>query len=70
MPALQAENINYLTMDQITEAEYAYLAKHFENNIYPVLTPLAVDAGRPFPLIPNQNLNLLIGLPYSNLSAR
>lgn len=62
MPALQAENINYLTMDQITEAEYAYLAKHFENNIYPVLTPLAVDAGRPFPLIPNQNLNLFVTL--------
>jgi polyphosphate kinase len=62
MPALQAENISYLTMDQITEAEYAYLAKHFENNIYPVLTPLAVDAGRPFPLIPNQNLNLFVTL--------
>lgn len=60
MPALQAENINYLTMDQITEPEYNYLAKYFEDNIYPVLTPLAVDAGRPFPLIPNQNLNLFV----------
>jgi polyphosphate kinase len=60
MPALQAENIDYLTIDQITETEYNYLAKYFENNIYPVLTPLAVDAGRPFPLIPNQNLNLFV----------
>lgn len=60
MPALQAENIHYLTMDQITETEYDYLAKYYDNNIYPVLTPLAVDAGRPFPLIPNQNLNLFV----------
>ncbi len=60
MPALQAENIHYLTLDQVTESEYDFLAKHFENNIYPVLTPLAVDAGRPFPLIPNQNLNLFV----------
>ncbi|NLM19877.1 MAG: polyphosphate kinase 1 [Clostridiaceae bacterium] len=60
MPALQAENINYLTIDEITEMEYDYLAKYYENNIYPVLTPLAVDAGRPFPLIPNQNLNLFV----------
>ncbi|HHU53443.1 MAG TPA: polyphosphate kinase 1 [Clostridiaceae bacterium] len=60
MPALQAENIHYLTIDEVTEMEYDYLANYYENNIYPVLTPLAVDAGRPFPLIPNQNLNLFV----------
>ncbi|NLJ70563.1 MAG: polyphosphate kinase 1 [Clostridiaceae bacterium] len=60
MPALQAEDIYYLTMDETTEMEYDYLAKYYDNNIYPVLTPLAVDAGRPFPLIPNQNLNLFV----------
>ncbi|MGB4609520.1 MAG: polyphosphate kinase 1 [Saccharofermentanales bacterium] len=60
MPELQAENIHYLTIDQISDVDYDYLAKYFENNIYPVLTPLAVDAGRPFPLIPNQNLNLFV----------
>ncbi|HHT24206.1 MAG TPA: polyphosphate kinase 1 [Clostridiaceae bacterium] len=60
MPALQAEDIYYLTIDQITDAEYDYLAKYYDDNIYPVLTPLAVDAGRPFPLIPNQNLNLFV----------
>ncbi len=60
MPALQAENIHYVTMEQVTETEYNYLKKYFENNIYPVLTPLAVDAGRPFPLIPNQSLNLFV----------
>ncbi|MGI6767350.1 MAG: polyphosphate kinase 1 [Lentihominibacter sp.] len=60
MPVLQDENIHYVTMDQVTEAEHDYLKKHFENHIYPVLTPLAVDAGRPFPLIPNQSLNLFV----------
>ncbi len=60
MPALHDENIHYVTIDQVTEREYNYLKKHFENQIYPVLTPLAVDAGRPFPLIPNQTLNLFV----------
>lgn len=60
MPALAAENIEQLTMAELTEEEYRYLDKYYEASIYPVLTPLAVDASRPFPLIPNQNLNLFV----------
>ncbi len=60
LPALKKEQIQYVPMDQMTEEEYQYLDQYYERNIYPVLTPLAVDAGRPFPLIPNQNLNLFV----------
>lgn len=60
MPALAAENIQQLTMADLTDEEHLYLDKYYETSIYPVLTPLAVDAGRPFPLIPNQNLNLFV----------
>ncbi|MCR5594302.1 MAG: RNA degradosome polyphosphate kinase [Lachnospiraceae bacterium] len=38
------------------EAEYA--DRYFENSIYPVLTPMAVDSSRPFPLIANKTLNI------------
>lgn len=39
------------------QAEYA--DKYFEENVYPVLTPMAVDASRPFPLIRNKTLNIV-----------
>lgn len=44
--------------EQLTEEEGAYLDKYFESNVYPVLTPMAVDSSRPFPLIRNKSLNL------------
>lgn len=40
----------------VKEAEYA--DKYFMENIYPVLTPMAVDSSRPFPLIRNKSLNI------------
>ncbi len=40
----------------VKEAEYA--DKYFMENVYPVLTPMAVDSSRPFPLIRNKSLNL------------
>ena len=36
-----------------------YVDRYFEENIYPVLTPMAVDASRPFPLIRNKTLNIV-----------
>jgi len=35
----------------------------FDKNVYPILTPLAYDPGRPFPHISNMSLNLAIQLP-------
>ena len=36
-----------------------YVDKYFKENVYPVLTPMAVDASRPFPLIRNKTLNIV-----------
>ncbi len=44
--------------EDLTKAEASYLDKYFEENIYPVLTPMAVDSSRPFPLIRNKSLNI------------
>ncbi len=43
---------------QVTEEEEEYLDLYFRKNIYPVLTPMAIDSSRPFPLIRNRSLNL------------
>ncbi len=44
--------------EDLTEKEAAYVDKFYEQNVYPVLTPMAVDSSRPFPLIRNKSLNL------------
>lgn len=44
--------------EDLTAKEAAYADKYFEENVYPVLTPMAVDSSRPFPLIRNKTLNI------------
>ncbi|MCR5293769.1 MAG: RNA degradosome polyphosphate kinase [Lachnospiraceae bacterium] len=43
---------------KLTEKQSAYLDRYFEENIYPILTPMAMDSSRPFPLIRNKSLNI------------
>lgn len=44
--------------ERLTEKEAVYVDQYYEENIYPVLTPMAVDSSRPFPLIRNKSLNI------------
>ncbi len=44
--------------EDLTVAQAEYVDQYFEENIYPVLTPMAVDSSRPFPLIRNKSLNI------------
>ena len=59
-PALEAEGIHLLGPDKISQQECAYLREHFEQRVFPVLTPLAVDPGHPFPFISDLSLNLAV----------
>lgn len=59
MPALKDNGLHILTrFNELTEAEGEYVDKFFEDSVYPVLTPMAVDSSRPFPLISNKSLNI------------
>ena len=44
--------------EQLNEEEKKYVDRYFMDNVYPVLTPMAVDSSRPFPLIRNKSLNI------------
>lgn len=44
--------------EDLSEKEAAFIDGYFEENVYPVLTPMAVDSSRPFPLIRNKSLNI------------
>ena len=44
--------------EDLNEADKQFVDRYFQDNVYPVLTPMAVDSSRPFPLIRNKSLNL------------
>ena len=44
--------------EDLSKEQVAYVDKYFEERVYPVLTPMAVDSSRPFPMIRNKTLNI------------
>lgn len=62
MPLLAKEGILILDYEQLNEEQQAAICTYFEQEVFPVLTPLAVDTGHPFPHISNRSLNLAVVL--------
>jgi polyphosphate kinase len=60
VPALGEAGIEVVSWADLTEAELKLLGEYFHDEIYPVLTPLAVDPGHPFPYISDLSLNLAV----------
>ena len=59
LPELEKNGIRILkSHEEMTEKQAKYADKFFERDVYPVLTPMAVDSSRPFPLISNRTLNI------------
>ncbi len=59
---LRREGIAIVDTDEIDDDERAWLEERFINDIFPILTPLAVDAAHPFPFIPNLGFALVLEL--------
>lgn len=59
LPALKQQGLEILwEHEELTEKERQYVDSYFRETVYPVLTPMAVDSSRPFPLIRNKSLNI------------
>ena len=59
LPLLKKENLYIISHDDLLEAhEKKFISEYFDEFVYPVLTPMAVDASRPFPLVRNKTLNI------------
>lgn len=66
---LEKKDIHLVRHTELSKAEQATLREHFISNIFPLLTPLAMDPGHPFPFISNLALNLLVSLRHPGGSA-
>ncbi|MGA2802799.1 MAG: polyphosphate kinase 1 [Acidimicrobiales bacterium] len=60
VPSLARAGLYFASIEELDTAEKARLLSVFEKEIFPVLTPLAVDPGHPFPYISNLSLNLAV----------
>jgi polyphosphate kinase len=60
VPSLARAGLYFASIEELDTAERAGLLSVFEKEIFPVLTPLAVDPGHPFPYISNLSLNLAV----------
>ena len=59
VPQLRQNGLQIIRQhEELTEEEASFVDNYFEENVYPVLTPMAVDSSRPFPLIRNKTLNI------------
>src|SRR5262245_42546652 len=62
LPALEREGIVLRGPKDLSEPDRAYLREYFRREVFPVLTPLAIDPGHPFPHLLNKSLNLAVVL--------
>ena len=59
VPLLKKENLHIISHgDELDANEKKFIDEYFDEFVYPVLTPMAVDASRPFPLVRNKTLNI------------
>jgi len=59
LPTLKQNGLRVVQVhEDLSEEEGSYADRYFERNVYPVLTPMAVDSSRPFPLVRNKSLNI------------
>ncbi len=60
VPALAAQGIIFKSREQLDESQRAELSPRFDADIFPALTPLAIDPSHPFPVLTNKGLYLLV----------
>jgi polyphosphate kinase len=60
LPELAQNGIAIVPFSSLGPEDHDRMTKYFDENVYPVLTPLAVDPGHPFPMISNLSLNIAV----------
>src|SRR5215468_3229469 len=69
LPQLTAEGIHLLRPEEMTCEQEQYLGEFFQRTVYPIVTPLAIDPGHPFPYLANRSLSLVVSLRAKTASS-
>ena len=62
IPSLRANGITFKNVEELDGDQKAFIDEYFHKVVFPVLTPMAVDTSRPFPLLANKSLNIALRL--------
>ncbi|WP_281285215.1 RNA degradosome polyphosphate kinase [Alkalicoccus halolimnae] len=62
VPELKKHDIHFIRPKDLSDKDYKRMRRHFKDYILPVLTPMAIDAYRPFPKLSNKSINLAVVL--------
>jgi polyphosphate kinase len=62
LPNLTAQGIHLLHPQELSGSQHDFLEEFFQKTLYPIVTPLAVDPGHPFPYLANRSLSLVVSL--------
>lgn len=68
MPQLEEKGVRLLPIEKLSKQQLDYLESEFDEHIFPVLTPMVVDAHRPFPKLLNKSLNLAVTVGRKNVT--
>jgi polyphosphate kinase len=68
-PRLEREGVRILSPERLDERQRAFIREYFRKTILPVVTPLAIDPGHPFPYLANRTICLAVQLAVSNQGA-
>ncbi|MGN1319409.1 MAG: RNA degradosome polyphosphate kinase [Lachnospirales bacterium] len=59
MPQLESNNVKFVKYEDLTKEQKDYTKTYFNTTLFPILTPMAIDNSRPFPLLANKSLNII-----------
>jgi len=62
VPGMKAEGVLFKTREDLTKGEMKWVKRYFEEQVFPVLTPMAIDPAHPFPQLTNKALNIAVWL--------
>src|SRR5262245_8860419 len=68
LPQLAAEGLHLLRPEEISREQEQFLEDYFRKTLYPIVTPLAIDPGHPFPYLANRSLCLVLSLHAKDIS--
>ena len=62
VPAMEREGIFFRDFHELSKTHKEYVQEYFDYTLFPILTPMAIDQSRPFPLLSNKSLNIIAEL--------